>query len=77
MAGYEVAVSITAVCPCCGDDLPSSAYLTVSRPSEGPFYRDNPYERKDRRVFITPCAKCYEPKRNDHQQNAAQGGGEK
>ena len=74
MAGYEVAVSITAVCPCCGDDLPSSAYLTVSRPSEGPFDRDNPYERKDRRVFITPCAKCYEPKRNDHQQNAAQGG---
>lgn len=63
MSGYEITFSITAVCPCCGDDLPSSAYLTVSKVSEGPFDRDNPYERKDRRVFISPCTKCYEPKR--------------
>lgn len=60
---YEITVSITAVCPCCGKDLPSSSYLTVSKPSNyGPLDRDNPYERKDRRVFIVPCPDCYEPK---------------
>jgi hypothetical protein len=63
--GYEITFSITAVCPCCGKDLPPSSYLTVSKPSDGPFNRDNPYERKDRRVFITPCADCFEPKRPD------------
>lgn len=63
MAGYEIAFSITAVCPCCGNDLPSSSYLTVSKPSPYLMERDNPYERKDRRVFITPCADCFEPKR--------------
>jgi hypothetical protein len=57
---YEITFSITAVCPCCGKDLPPSSYLTVSKPSDGPFNRDNPYERKDRRVFITPCADCFE-----------------
>jgi hypothetical protein len=60
---YEITFSITAVCPCCGKELPPSAYLTVSKPSESPLNRDNPYERKDRRVFITPCADCFEPKR--------------
>jgi hypothetical protein len=61
--GYEITFSITAVCPCCGKDLPSSSYLTVSKPSPYLMERDNPYERKDRRVFITPCADCFEPKR--------------
>jgi hypothetical protein len=60
MTGYEISFSITAVCPCCGKDLPSNSYLTVSKPSDGPFNRDNPYERKDRRVFITPCPDCFE-----------------
>jgi hypothetical protein len=59
---YEISISITAVCPCCGEDLPSNSYLTYSRPSTSPLDRDNPFERKDRRVFITPCSKCYEPK---------------
>lgn len=52
-AGYDISFSITAVC-----HLPSNSYMTVSRPSDGPFNRDNPYERKDRRVFITPCMAC-------------------
>lgn len=59
---YEITVSITALCVCCGKELPSSAYLTESRASEGVFHRDNPYERKDRRVFITPCAECFVPR---------------
>jgi len=62
MSGYEISFSITAVCPCCGKELPSSSYLTVSRGGGYPFDRDNPYERKDRRVFITPCADCFAPK---------------
>jgi hypothetical protein len=59
---YEITVSITALCVCCGKELPSSAYLTESRASEGVFHRDNPHERKDRRVFITPCADCFVPR---------------
>ena len=62
MPGYEITFSITAVCSRCGKDLPDSSYLTVSKPASGPLDRDNPYERKDRRVFITPCADCFEPK---------------
>jgi hypothetical protein len=62
--GYEISFSITAVCPSCGNDLPSSSYLTVSKPSNHPLDRDNHYERKDRRVFITPCADCFEHKSN-------------
>lgn len=62
MSGYEVTVSITALCVCCGKELPSSSYLTESRQSEGVFDRDNPHERKDRRVFITPCATCFAPR---------------
>lgn len=61
-AGYEISFSITAVCPCCGDDLPPNSYMTVSNSTGHPLERDNPYERKDRRVFITPCAKCFIPK---------------
>ncbi len=62
MSGYEISFSITAVCPCCGKALPSSSYLTESKSSGAPLDRDNPYARKDRRVFITPCADCFEPK---------------
>lgn len=59
MSGYEITLSITALCPCCGKELPSSHYLTQSKPHGHPLDRDNPYERKDRRVFITPCADCF------------------
>lgn len=65
MSGYEVVVTITAVCPRCGNDLPNSSYLTASRPSGHPFERDNPYERTHRRVFITPCADCFVPRENN------------
>lgn len=61
MSGYEVTVTITAVCPRCGNDLPNSSYLTESRTTGHPFDRDNPYERTHRRVFITPCSECFEP----------------
>ena len=63
---YEITCSITAVCPCCGKDLPSHSYLTVSKPTGSPLYRDNPYERTARRVFITPCADCYQPRAHSH-----------
>lgn len=53
--GYDINVSIIAVCPSCGNDLPSNSYFTSSLGRD-----DNPYERKDRRVFITPCADCFE-----------------
>ena len=55
MSGYDIKFSIIAVCPSCGKDLPSNSYTTSSR---GRY--DNPYERKDRRVFITPCSDCFE-----------------
>lgn len=58
---YEVTVSITALCSCCGKALPPNAYLTESKSSTSVFERDNPYERKDRRVFITPCETCFKP----------------
>jgi hypothetical protein len=77
MAGYEITLSITAVCPCCGNDLPSSSYLTVSRPSSSFMDRDNPYERKDRRVFIAPCADCFEPKRKPDADGASGTDGDK
>ncbi|HDS1100499.1 TPA: hypothetical protein ACOEPF_000395 [Stenotrophomonas maltophilia] len=43
MSGYEIKVSVTALCPCCGKELPSNGYTTKSRPSEGVFDRDNPF----------------------------------
>lgn len=64
MNGYEITVSITAVCPGCGKDLPSNSYLTVSKVRGYLLERDNPYERKDRRVYITPCSDCYAPRGN-------------
>lgn len=63
MSGYEITLSVTALCPCCGNELSSGSYLTESRVIGHPLDRDNPFERKDRRVFITPCSDCYEPKR--------------
>lgn len=59
MSGYDINVSIIAVCPSCGNDLPSNSYFTSSRGRD-----DNPYEKKDRRVFITPCADCFEPRQD-------------
>lgn len=62
---YEINCSITALCPCCGKELCQSSYLTESKASTHPFDRDNPFERKDRRVFITPCPACFEPKNKE------------
>lgn len=61
MSGYEIKVSVTAHCPCCGEAIPSSHYLTMDRPrtSSDPLERDNPYERCERHVFVSPCATCF------------------
>jgi hypothetical protein len=56
---YKIDFTITALCPACGKELPAHSYLTESKAGTGPFDRDNPYERKDRRVFIKPCADCF------------------
>lgn len=61
MSGYEITCTFAALCPCCGKELPSSAYLTESKATGNPLERDNPYARKDRRVFIAPCTDCFKP----------------
>jgi hypothetical protein len=58
MSAYEITVSFTPLCPSCGKECEAS--ITESRPSSHPFDRDNPYERCSRRVFVTPCADCWE-----------------
>jgi hypothetical protein len=57
MSAYKIEVSITPLCSSCGEEL--CVGLTESKTIHHPFERDNPYERKDRRVFITPCEKCF------------------
>jgi hypothetical protein len=55
MGGYQIEVSLTALCPSCGEALAPGNYMTESRVTGDALQRDNPFERKDRRVFITPC----------------------
>lgn len=59
MSGYEIKVSITPLCPCCGKESQSSGFVAESRAPQGVFDRDNPYERTDQRVFISPCPECF------------------
>ena len=73
MSGYEITCSITALCPCCGKELPSNSYLTESKTTGHPLDRDNPYERKDRRVLITPCMDCFAPKAHHHDKESDRG----
>lgn len=54
---YDIEVSITPLCTCCGGEL--QILCTESRTPTGPFDRDNPFERKDRRVFVAACEKCF------------------
>lgn len=54
---YEIEVSVTLLCSSCGGEL--SNLLTESRFTHDPFNLDNPYERKDRRVLVSPCEKCF------------------
>uniref|UniRef100_A0A1I7WD32 DPH-type MB domain-containing protein n=1 Tax=Heterorhabditis bacteriophora TaxID=37862 RepID=A0A1I7WD32_HETBA len=62
MSGYEIKVSITPLCPCCGKESQSSGFVAESRAPQGVFDRDNPYERTDQRVFISPCTDCFAPR---------------
>lgn len=57
MSKYTIEVSFTPLCGSCGGELEPS--LTASLPSDSPFDRDNPYERKDRRVYVNACEKCF------------------
>lgn len=59
MSAYEIKVSITPLCPCCGKESQSSGFVTESRAPQGVFERDNPNERTDRRVFVQPCTDCF------------------
>ncbi|MBN5116019.1 hypothetical protein [Stenotrophomonas maltophilia] len=59
MSGYEIKVSITPLCPCCGKESQSSGFVDESRAPQGVFDRDNPYERTDQRVFFSPCPECF------------------
>ena len=56
---YTVDVSFTPICTACGAEL--DCVLTESKvlPGGDPFERDNPYERKDRRVLVRACEKCF------------------
>jgi hypothetical protein len=57
MSKYEITVSVTPLCTCCGAGLPVS--FAAARPSSHPFDRDNPEERTDQRVFVCPCSQCF------------------
>lgn len=59
MSAYEIKVSITPLCPSCGKESHSGGFVAESRAPQGVFDRDNPTERTDQRVFITPCAECF------------------
>jgi hypothetical protein len=57
MSAYKIDVSITLLCSSCGKELPEPT--TQSKVTGSPIDRDNPFERKDRRVFVTPCSDCF------------------
>ncbi|MBH1637553.1 hypothetical protein U2S91_16815 [Stenotrophomonas maltophilia] len=59
MSAYEIKVSITPLCPCCGKESQSSGFVAESRAPQGVFDRDNPYERTYQRVFFSPCPECF------------------
>ncbi|MEN5285788.1 hypothetical protein ABE494_07530 [Stenotrophomonas lactitubi] len=59
MSAYEIKVSITPLCPSCGNECHPGSFMTESRAPQGIFDRDNPYERADRRVFVQPCTDCF------------------
>lgn len=56
-AKYEITVSVTALCACCGEEILCS--MTEARPTGHPFERDNPFGRVDRRALISVCDKCF------------------
>ncbi|HHA2799750.1 TPA: hypothetical protein ACOFCL_000788 [Stenotrophomonas maltophilia] len=62
MSGYEIKVSVTALCPSCGKELHASAYCTQARTSDSALERDNPFDRTERRVYILPCSDCFAPR---------------
>lgn len=57
MTTHTISVTITPLCTCCGKELQVGG--TESRTSDNPFERDNPYERKDQRIFVYACTECF------------------
>jgi len=59
MPAYCVEVTFTPLCGSCGKELQCLLTQSDNTRVHGPFERDNPTERKDRRVFIEACTDCY------------------
>jgi hypothetical protein len=59
MSAYKIEVSITPCCTSCGDELGSMTTIPDVSRERNPFQKDNPFERKDRRVFVPACQKCF------------------
>lgn len=57
MGAYKLEVSFTPLCSACGKEL--EVGMTESKATNHPLERDNPYERKDRRVFVYACEDCF------------------
>lgn len=57
MTKYEITCSVTPLCTSCGEELDAS--MAESRNTGHPINRDNPFERVDRRVFVSVCGKCF------------------
>lgn len=54
---YCIEVSFTPICTSCGKELEIS--MTKSELTNYPAPMDNPYERKDRIVYVRACVDCY------------------
>lgn len=54
---HTIEVTITPLCTACGAELETGCL--ESKPSSGPFDRDWPGGRKDQRLFVYACEKCY------------------
>lgn len=57
---HTITVGFIPLCASCGDELGTGS--TQSDPNykrSSPFDRDNPGERKEQRVFVSACPKCF------------------
>jgi hypothetical protein len=59
MSSHSVEVTFTPLCCSCGKELECGMAQSDPSRAQGIFERDNPTERKDRRVFVTPCKDCF------------------
>ncbi len=59
MSKYTIEVSVTPCCTSCGEELGVGGTIPDNSRDRGPLRKDNPYERKDQRVFVYACQKCF------------------